>query len=101
MSNEFIAPPLPILSFGTVGESELPFPNYSIPISNELKEDPTIINLKHVAQAVLKAKRVAVVCGEFTLLLLFIERLWWKRGGESRWIVKETLATFFDLLIVI
>ena len=66
--------PLPILSFGAVN----PLPPSAVPAFAqqqpqpsgkgkqplELNEDPTRLSLQSVAQAVSKAKRVAVVCGE-------------------------------------
>lgn len=81
-----ISPLLPILSFGSTKLNKLELkPNYSIEINSSQSEssssastssttsiptesiDPTLINEKFVLQSVLKAKRIAVVCGKFTL----------------------------------
>lgn len=61
----YTTPPLPVLDFGNVlPQLDVPIPSFATVIPSASGQDPTALTLQHAAQAVLKAKRIAVVCGE-------------------------------------
>lgn len=61
----YTTPQLPVLAFGNpLPQLDVPLPSFATVIPSTSDQDPTALTLQHAAQAVLKAKRIAVVCGE-------------------------------------